>query len=183
MKIKMIIVLVAIVASFASAQLYADFSVGLGAQFYTFDTDYGSNSDIVEQSGPCMYMGFDLGFPIKSDPAATSLAVGFGSNFWMQSVEIQDSYDDTFLLMLIGPSLNVKTGRFVGGVRLGTSFVIETEDGNGGTMGFGVNAYAGMVLKSNWSLVFDGHYTTTEHNKYTDYDLSGFGLSMMYNAF
>lgn len=183
MKIKMIIALIAIAASFASAQLYVGFSAGLGAQFYTIDSDYGSTSDVVEQSGPCMHMSFDFGFPIKADSAAMSMGIAFGGNFWMQSVEVYDTYDDTFLLMVLGPSLNIRSGRFVGGFRLGTSFVIETEDGNGGTMGFGLNSYAGLVLAYNWSLVFDAHYTTTEHNKYQDYDLSGFGVSIAYNAF
>ena len=174
---------VAVAASFAAAEgLYADFGVSLGAQSYTLDTKAGSYDNVIEQGGPAFGMTVDFGFPVKSDPAAMSAAIGFGMNGWVQSIEMYE-VDDTAFLMILGPSLNVKNGKFVIGCRLGATFVIETEEGEGGTMGFGINSYFGFELVPHWSLVFDGHYTSTEHNSYSDIDVSGLGVGIMYNAF
>lgn len=178
-----ILAVVAVAATFAAAEgIYAGFEVGVGAQSYTIDTKSGSSGNSIEQGAPAFGMTVDLGFPVKSDPSALSVAIAFGMNGWVQSIEAYE-VDDTAFLMILGPSLNVKNGRFVVGCRMGATFVIETENGYGGTMGFGLNSYFGIELVPHWSLVFDGHYTTTEYNNYADIDVSGFGIGFMYNAF
>lgn len=111
------------------------------------------------------------------------MGIGIGWDGWFQSIEVY-GMKDTGLLMIIGPSLNGKNGKIVGGVRLGTSFVIETEEGEGGTMGFGINGYVGYEFTPNWTFTFDYHYTSTEWgNNDIDIDVSGFGFGVSYNAF
>lgn len=179
MNIKKIVAVVAVAATCAMADVYGGFTAGLGAQAWTASYDGGS-SKLADQDGPAIHFGFDIGIPLKKDDAGKA-ALGFGGNFWAQQLDV--GYDDTGLLMMLGPSINAKLGRLVAGVRIGTSFVIETEDGNGGTMGFGLNSYIGYEFHPDWSVALDAHYTTTEHNKYVDWDVSGIGLGVTYNAF
>ncbi len=51
MKLGKILSLIAVVAVAANAAVYSSFTVGLGTQFYTIDTDAGSYSDDIEQVG------------------------------------------------------------------------------------------------------------------------------------
>lgn len=181
MKMTKSLAAIALAATCASAEgLYTGFSATIGAEFYTADTPYG-DYEIFEQSGPAFHIGLEGGFPIKLQENR-DMAIGLGWDGWFQSVENGD-LDDTALLMVIGPAVNFRVNRFVSGIRLGTSFVIETEEGEGGTMGFGIIAYSGYEFTSNWSVIFNAHYTTTEHNNYTDIDVSGFGIGVSYNAF
>lgn len=181
MKIAKIILAIAFAAICASAEcLYTGFNATIGAEFYTADTPNG-DYEIFDQAGPAFGLGFDVGFPISLQNGG-NLALGIGWDGWFQSVE-SGNRDDTALLMILGPAINTKFNRFVAGIRLGTSFVIETEDGEGGTMGFGMKGYFGNEFTTNWSLIFTAHYTSTEHNDYTDIDVSGFGAGISYNAF
>ena len=182
MKFGKILAVVAIAATCSSAAgMYGAFTAGLGAQAWTASYDDGGSATLADQAGPAMHFGFDVGFPVKNDSAGAA-AIGFGANFWAQSIEV-GNMDDTGLLMLWGPSLNAKLNKFVVGFRIGASFVIETEEGNGGTFGFGLNSYLGYQFTENWSVVLDAHYTTTKHNDYVDYDVSGLGVGVLYNAF
>ncbi|MBP5351128.1 MAG: hypothetical protein J6Y56_04140 [Fibrobacterales bacterium] len=180
MKFGKILAIVAVAATCAMADVYGGFTAGLGAQAWTASYSGGS-STLADQDGPAIHFGFDVGFPLKKDDAG-KVAIGFGGNFWAQQL---DAYglDDTGLLMMWGPSINAKVGKLVAGVRIGTSFVIETEYGNGGAMGFGLNSYVGYEFIPDWSVVLDAHYTTTEHNDDVDWDVSGIGLGISYNAF
>lgn len=172
----------ALAATCASAEgLYAAFSTTIGAEFYTADTPNG-DYEIFDQGGPAFHFGFDIGFPLKFEQENNHVAIGVGWDGWFQSVET-NGIDDTALLMVMGPAINAKYNKLVAGVRLGTSFVIETEDGNGGTMGFGMVAYCGFEFTSNWSVIFNTHYTSTEYNNYVDIIVSGIGIGVSYNAF
>ena len=108
MNVKKILALVAVAATCAMADVYGGFSVGLGAQAWTASYDGGS-STLADQDGPAIQFGFDVGIPLKKDDAG-KVALGFGANFWAQSIEVA-GYDDTGLLMMWGPSINAKIGQ------------------------------------------------------------------------
>ena len=183
MNIKKIAAVVAVVAACASASTvpdntYTGFNLSLGFQFWSLD-----GNKFADQSFPSIGFGFDIGMPLKSD-STKSMAIGFGGNGWIQSIELRGGKDDTGCLGLLGPSLNMKNGKFVGGFRLGTSFVVDTEYGEGGTLGFGINSYAGYDLGNHWAVIFDAHYTVTEYtDRDIDYEVGGIGVGLSYNGF
>lgn len=173
------ILLAAATIAFAGDGIFAGFGVGIGMQSITVDMQ-GYDYE-VDQGGPAFRFVFDAGVPVKTE-SGLNFSIAFGMDGWVQSLDL-GAIDDTGLLAVVGPSLNFRNGRFVSGIRLGASFVVETEEGEGGTMGFGMSGYGGYVIAGNWAIVFDAHYTTTEHNDYTDIDVSGFGCGLMYNGF
>lgn len=70
---------------------------------------------------------------MKLDKILSLIAVvAVAANAWVQSIEIYQM-DDTAMLMVVGPSFNGRNGKLVGGARLGASFVVETEEGQGCT--------------------------------------------------